>query len=104
MVVVDGVEMVDVQEAAQLVRRSAETVRRWVWTGRVTHIKQGNRLLIPRAALTTSAPGSASAPSTLSAWLDRRAKTIGSARGGRSAADLVLEDRSDRSGQARAGR
>lgn len=98
--VIDGVEMLDVQEAARLVKRSPETVRRWVWSGRVSHLKQGNRLLIPRSAL-TGEPGAAS---TLTDWLAERKAVLGSTRSGRSAAELVLQDRADRSGQSRAGR
>lgn len=100
MLMLNGVEMLDVQEAARLVHRSPETVRRWVWSGRVSHIKQGNRLLIPRSALT----GESGAASTLTDWLGQRRAVLGTVRSGHSAADLVLQDRAERSGQSRAGR
>lgn len=99
MLMVDGVEMVDVREAAQLLRRTPETIRRWVWSGRLAATKRGNRLLINRADL-VAASGDRSAPGaarlSLVQWADEVAKVNPRGRKGRSAADLVLQDRADR--------
>lgn len=105
MLVVDGVEMVDVREAAQLAQRTPETVRRWVWSGRLPATRHGNRLLISRQTLDDLLDGgtAAGADLTLQAWANRvaqdrtRSGGVGPAR--RSAADLVLDDRRARSGE-----
>jgi excisionase family DNA binding protein len=54
---VDGVEVLDVREAAAYIGRTPETVRRWVWSGRVAASRQGNRLLIARRALDAAVSG-----------------------------------------------
>jgi hypothetical protein len=94
MLVVDGVEMVDVREAAAIVHRSPETIRRWIWSGRVVARRQGNRLLIARRDLTGGAP-LPQAPS-LAEW-ERRLPSAAATPG--SAADLVLADRIARDGE-----
>lgn len=113
MIEVDGVEMVDVREAARLAGRTPETVRRWVWTGRVTAVKQGTRLLIPRAEILTKQPGeaaSAGEATSLRGWAERARRAHQHPSGaGRSARDLVLADRTGRGqpggpGKRRAGR
>lgn len=53
---VDGVEVLDVWEAAAYIGRTPETVRR-VWSGRVAASRQGNRLLIARRALDAAVSG-----------------------------------------------
>lgn len=94
--------MVEVREAALLVRRTPETVRRWVWAGRLTAVRQGNRLLLPRADLLRLASGTDGAaeraPGSLAAWAAEVARTLAGGRPGVSAADLVLADRSAREG------
>ncbi len=90
--------------AAALVHRSPETVRRWVWAGRLKARKSGKRLLVPRLDLEALA-GVGQRNMSLREWgklaeeVLRRPK-----RGGRSAADLVLADRRERSGELHAGR
>jgi excisionase family DNA binding protein len=101
MVVIDGVEMVDVREAAQLARRTPETVRRWVWTGRLTATKQGNRLLVARADVTSlAAPaGPSDAAGVRALSLAEWAATVRKDRVGSpgvTAADLVWDDRAGR--------
>lgn len=105
MHVVDGVEMVDVREAARLASRSPETIRRWVWSGKVHAVKYGTKLLIPRREVEPAETGEMSERSagmTLSEWADMvQARAV--RRGGvpgPSAADLVLEDRERRSNGA----
>jgi excisionase family DNA binding protein len=100
MILVDGVEMLGVQEAASLARRTPETVRRWVWSGRLKATKQGNRLFVSRtevAALAGAAtdPGDATDRPTLAEWASR--VTVGRAgSAGVTAADLVWDDRAGR--------
>ena len=89
--------------AAALVHRSAETVRRWVWSGRLRARKSGKRLLVPRRDVEALA-GERHRSLSLREWgklanqVLRRPK-----RGGRSASDLVLADRRERSGELDAG-
>lgn len=86
---------------ARLVGRTPETVRRWIWTGRLTAVKRGNKLYVARSEL-GGLVSSGEVAESLAEWADRAREL---ARGGSvaSAADLVLEDRRDRSG-AGAGR
>ncbi len=100
-------ELIDVGRAAVLVGRHPETVRRWVWSGRLSAQRSGRRLLVARGEVQAMA-GSDTAP-TLREWADRvrAARVPGRAAGfGPSAAELVIEDRRHRSGtgRSRAGR
>jgi hypothetical protein len=97
-------EMIDVRRAALLAGRHPETVRRWVWSGRLAARRQGNRLLVARGDVEALA-GAGRAVSGLAEWAARaQAARPGRAdRRVRSAAELVLEDRRQRS-RTRAGR
>lgn len=97
-------DLIDVRRAALLVGRHPETVRRWVWSGRLAARRQGNRLLVARGDVEALA-GAGRAASSLAEWAARaQAGRPGRAeRRARSAAGLVLEDRRQRSG-TRAGR
>ena len=92
----------DVRETARLVGRSPETVRRWIWAGRLPAVRHGNKLLIARHAVEQLACGPVAHDSlTLSQWAalaeaQRRAGASGEERAGRSAADVVLDDRATR--------
>jgi excisionase family DNA binding protein len=102
-------DMIDVRGAAALVGRHPETVRRWVWSGRLTASRQGNRLLIARADVEAVAASEGRGLTSLAAWADRAraAREGAAARGsGSSAAELVIEDRAQRSrpAETRAGR
>ncbi len=48
--------LMTVKEAARECRRNTETVRRWIWEGRLPAQKLGNQLFIKREDLTRSAP------------------------------------------------
>ena len=105
MIVLDGVEMLDVREAARLALRTPETVRRWVWIGRISARKEGNRLLIARgellAAIETGRSGSRHQRRpelSLSEWLREARKSQASSTPGASARDLVFAERAARSG------
>jgi|GraSoiStandDraft_29_1057270.scaffolds.fasta_scaffold210032_3 excisionase family DNA binding protein len=96
-----GESTVDVNEAARMVGRSPETVRRWIWSGKLAAQKQGRRLMIPRhelAAFVAELDG-AEAGLTLAEWAAAARQALvasgGPTRG--SAADLVLADRRRRS-------
>lgn len=98
MLIVDGVEMLDVREAAQLAERTPETVRRWVWSGRVDAVKQGNRLLVARDQIIRlrGREGDGDRRLSLREWAaDAAAQANG--RRGTTASDLVLSDRASRS-------
>jgi excisionase family DNA binding protein len=100
MVVVDGVEMVDVREAARIAQRTPETIRRWVWAGRLPAHRHGNRLLLRRSdvmALLRPARASEAESWTLAEWAEQARRQRASAGvPGASAADLVLGDRRGR--------
>lgn len=105
MIVVDGVEIIDVREAADITGRTPETVRRWVWAGRIQARKSGNRLLLDRSevlATIDGAPGLA-ASLTLAEWVGLADARDSRGRRGATASDLVLADRAGRS-DADAGR
>ena len=104
-----GEDLIDVRGAAALVGRHPETIRRWVWSGRLAARREGRRLLMARADLEAVAASEGRTLASLAAWADRArsARVAAGRRGsGASAAELVIEDRAQRSGQGevRAGR
>lgn len=100
MIVINGVEMVDVQEVARLARRTPETVRRWVWSGRLRAVKQGNKLFVAKADVPSEeAQVSGREPGlSLRTWSARLA-SLGAGEPGNSASDLVFGDRAERAGR-----
>lgn len=86
-----------IHEAASRVGRTPETVRRWVWSGRLPARKDGNHLVVTEADLRRAAQGKQQP--TLATWLASLdlARTAGVTKTKRSAADLILEDRRRRS-------
>lgn len=90
-------ELVDIRQAATDSGRSAETVRRWIWSGKLAATKRGNRLLIDRAELERFLrERHDEAPVALGAWAaEREAEARQSGRSGPTAhgsgAALVLE-------------
>jgi excisionase family DNA binding protein len=98
---VSAQQEISVREAAQRAHRSEETVRRWIWSGRLPARKSGNSYRIDIAHLDRIAlvydpqdTGSAAAGG-LDAWLDDldRWKEGLRVTAGATAADLVIEDR-----------
>jgi excisionase family DNA binding protein len=86
-----------VRDAADEVGRTPETIRRWVWSGRLPATKSGNRLIVARDDLERVA---GRAPrSDLAAWADQVAAQRAREKHAeaRSVADLVLADRRRRS-------
>lgn len=101
MLVIDGVEMVDMHEAGRLADRTPETIRRWVWSGRLEARKDGNRLLVSRGnLLALSSKGRQDHDDlTLADWLLEAREVQARAMRGSTARDLVLADRDVRSGR-----
>jgi excisionase family DNA binding protein len=94
-------EELTVREAARRAHRSEETIRRWIWSGRLPARKHGTSYRIDIAHLDGIAigyePGEPEQPhgAGLAAWLDDldRWKAGLPIRPGASAAGLVIEDR-----------
>lgn len=92
-------ELIDVRRAALLVGRHPETIRRWVWSGRLVARRRDRRLLVARDEVEAVARQEAPA-SSLREWADaaRLARcSVRQAGPAASAADLVMEDRKRRS-------
>lgn len=92
-------EEIDVLQAAALAGRSAETIRRWVWSGRLKAHKRGKKLLIGREQLDEVMNSAGIGETlTLEKWLAELQRS-GVKRGAseQSVADLVLDDRRQRS-------
>src|SRR2546427_8667232 len=93
-------ELVDVRQAAALSGRHPETVRRWVWSGRLAARRRGNRLLLARDDVEALAGDKARTVISLATWAERACAATqhdGESPRRRSAADLVIEDRAHRS-------
>jgi excisionase family DNA binding protein len=94
-------DQIDVASAAAIAGRSAETVRRWVWSGRLRAHKSGKKLMIVRADLERLLKADGSSKPTLAEWLKELDRSGLKAKGAAaSAADLVLADRRTRSERA----
>lgn len=95
-------DMLDVRSAAALLGCHPETVRRWVWSGRLVARRHGNRLLLARSDVEAMASRRAVVIG-LAEWseLARAARVRRGSRGsGDSAAELVIENRASRSRDA----
>lgn len=95
MVIIDGAEMVDVQEASKIARRTPETIRRWVRSGLVRSTRQGNRLFVSRVDLDVGRDAGSAAQPSLRDW----AVLVATRRDGApgvSAQNFVHESRADR--------
>lgn len=93
-------DFVDVRRAAALAGRHPETVRRWVWSGRLAARRRGNRLLVARDDVEALAGDTARTVISLATWAERArqaARHDGESPRRSSAADLVIEDRMHRS-------
>jgi excisionase family DNA binding protein len=101
---VTAVEEITVLEAARRTGRSPETIRRWIWSGRLPAVKHGNTYYVDIVHLEGVAVEmgvivhrpAEPAPGDLGAWLaDVDAWKAGLTGGPRrqTASDLVIEDR-----------
>ncbi len=95
-----GGDELDVNAAARLAGRTAETIRRWVWSGRLTARKRGNRLVMARRDVEALA-GDRERSLSLAEWARLAEAALRGRRGPhRSAADLVIEGRRRRLDEA----
>jgi excisionase family DNA binding protein len=98
---VTAVEEITVQEAARRTGRSPETIRRWIWSGRLPAVKHGNTYYVDvihleGVAVEMGVIAHGSARGDLGAWLaEVDAWKAGLPAGQRrhTASDLVIEDR-----------
>ncbi len=91
------VVMIDIREAAELTSRSAETVRRWVWGGRLPAERQGRRLLVAKDDVLRIVGAAPRVPQiTLRGWATQDVDQAESPSA-QTASDLVIEDRTGRS-------
>ena len=105
-----AIQEIPVREAARRVHRSPETVRRWIWSGRLPATKRGStyyvdvmhleRIAVEMGITGMSAQHAEDAPSShLAAWLadvDQWKSGLAAASGPavrKTASDLVIEDR-----------
>jgi excisionase family DNA binding protein len=90
--------LIDIRQAAELTGRHPETIRRWVWSGRLQAERRGRQLLVAEADVRALAGGSDDAIS-LADWarMARAVRTHATGPTRRTAADLVLADRARRS-------
>ena len=105
-----ALEEIPVREAARRVHRSPETVRRWIWSGRLPATKRGNTYYVDVVhlegiAVEMGITGFAAQPADdvpgghLAAWLadvDQWKSGLAAATGSAAratASDLVIEDR-----------
>ncbi len=98
-----AVQEITVREAARHVHRSPETIRRWIWSGRLPAIKRGNTyyvdvmqlegLVVEMGAVQHQADPVR--PGSLAEWLDEvlRWKSGLALPVRETASDLVIEDR-----------
>lgn len=98
-------DMIDVRSAAKLVDRHPETVRRWVWAGRLQARRQGNRLLLARADVEAVLASEGRSVSDLATWADRARELRRRAprSSGASAASVVIAERAERANREIAG-
>src|SRR5207244_5488687 len=94
----------DIRAAARLTGRSTETVRRWVWSGRLRARKLGRRLFVLRSDVEALAGSQQTRPLSLTEWRASPNKILRRAAAGKSASDLVLAARRDRPGDLAARR
>ncbi|HEX9035220.1 MAG TPA: helix-turn-helix domain-containing protein [Streptosporangiaceae bacterium] len=98
-----AIQELSVREAARRAGRSEETIRRWIWSGRLPATKRGRGYRIDvrylEALIVELEPAAAqhgeAAPLSMLEWLDEVARWKAGlvAKPGVSAADLVIEDR-----------
>jgi hypothetical protein len=89
-----GGDELDVKAAARLAGRTPETIRRWVWSGRLRAHKRGNRLVMARRDVEALARDGERHQLSLSEWAKLAEAALRSRRGPyKSAADLVIEER-----------
>ncbi len=91
--------MIDVNAAAALASRTPETVRRWVWSGRLPAQRDGRRILVARDDVLRIAGGELAGDRglTLAEWAAELQADDSRSAQAQTASDLVLADRAERS-------
>lgn len=86
---------IGVREAAGMVGRSPETIRRWVWSGPLQAERDGRRILVSSSEVRALAEERGGGPHLrLPEWAAEARRALGQPGSPRrSAADLVLDDR-----------
>ena len=86
---------IGVREAAGMVGRSPETIRRWVWSGPLQAERDGRLTLVSSSEVRALAEERGGGPRLrLSEWVAEARRALGQPGSPRrSAADLVLDDR-----------
>jgi excisionase family DNA binding protein len=91
----------EVKSAARLAGRTPETIRRWVWSGRLKAHKRGNKLVVQRSDVERLAGPARRQDLSLREWAALARTALMSSPGPySSAADLVLGERAGRLGEA----
>ncbi len=75
---------VDIRAAAQLTGRSTETVRRWVWSGRLRARRLGKRLFVLRSDVEAFAGSQQTKPLSLTEWRASANKILKRSAAGKS--------------------
>ena len=92
-------DVLDVRQASELVGRHPETIRRWIWSGRLPASKRGNRHFVA-AADVMAASGEDQGKLTLAEWAEkaRGLREEAAERDGpvENVADMIRQDREDR--------
>jgi hypothetical protein len=84
------------REAGRLASRSPETIRRWVWGGRLRAQRDGNRLLVARTdVLRLAGKEAASQAPSLKEWAQASAQQLRRGQLGATASDLLFDDRAE---------
>jgi excisionase family DNA binding protein len=100
-------DLLSIRQAAALVHRTPETVRRWVWSGRLPAQRDGRRLLVARADLVRLVAGPIVEITDLAQWhlqaVDQARRSSRAPEAPASAMDLIVEDRQTRHGPVPAG-
>jgi excisionase family DNA binding protein len=99
-------EEITVREAARRTNRSTETIRRWIWSGRLPAVKRGNTYYVDVVHLEGVAveietkwhhtEKDTRSGGDLAAWLDevdRWQASLPARAASQTASDLVIEDR-----------
>jgi hypothetical protein len=90
-------DVLDVKAAALVAGRTAETIRRWIWSGRLAARKRGNRHYVARRDVETLVHEGEGQPLSLAEWASQAERAMRIREGPHgSAADLVTDERQRR--------
>lgn len=89
-------DLLDVRSAAEFVGRHPETIRRWIWSGKLDATRQANRFMVEREALLEAADQPRKL--TLAEWAEmaREVRERGRRDGATGGTNAVMEEREAR--------